>query len=304
MRWLSLLLLGPLALAGSVRAADTSGGEIVYPRKTGDGYRLHVMKADGTGDHELPGQTAVLNIFPSISPDGKRIVYMTAASLNPQQHQVALINVDGSGATTVNAPSQRAGLGAWSPDGKQLAFAAGEQRPDLYVSDAQGNGVRKLNQEGSGGIGAFWMADGKRLGYTKFDEKDHSGQLVIVNADGSGEEVICKDTMPIAGANALSPDGKKLLYVVLDMQGKKGGLRCWNFEAKSESFLLDLELATGNEFENIPVPAWSPDGKSFLLPMRTDKGIGLFRVSEDGQTRIRLTPEGVDCLSGTCRRAQ
>ena len=37
---------------------------------------------------------------------------------------------------------------------------------------------------------------------------------------------------------------------------------------------------------NLPTPTILPDGSE------------LFRVSEDGKTKTRLTPEGVDCLSG------
>jgi hypothetical protein len=35
-----------------------------------------------------------------------------------------------------------------------------------------------------------------------------------------------------------------------------------------------------------------------LLPIAGEKGRGLYRVSLDGKTKTRLTPDGVDVFSG------
>lgn len=301
MRWLPLALLALVLSAVGARSEEAPGGKIVYPRKEAEGvFKLHVMNADGTGDQVLPGQTSAVNLFPTWSPDGKRIAFMTSGMLNAEQHQVCLINADGTGLTTLNVPSQRSGLAAWSPDGRQLAYSAGDQIPGVYLSDTSGAGARQLNPPGTGGFGAFWMPDGKRLGYTRFEPGKMAGRILLVNPDGTGEEpVTAEEGLALAGPNALSPDGKKLLYMVLDPQNQKASLRMWEFATKGENFVLETSLGDGKEsFEKFPMPAWSPDGKSYLVSLTTDKGMGLFRISDDGKTRTRLTPEGVDCLAG------
>jgi len=301
MRRLSLLAFTVLVFGAAVWAADSPGGKIVYPRKEGEGFKLHVMNADGSGDHLLPGQSAAVNVFPTCSPDGKRIAYMSGPSLTEEQFHVSLIHADGAGETTVSGNSQRAGLPAWSRDGKQLAFAGGDQKPNIYVADADGNGMKQVNPADSGGFGAFWMPDGKTIGYTRFAE-GKKASLVLAKLDGSGEETLVEggEGLVLAGSNALSPDGKRLLFISFapnNEGGQKAALRMWDFEAKGDSLLLEFEIEQ-KHIQGIALPAWAPDGKSFLLSMKTEKGSGLFRISDDGKTKTRLTPEGVDCLSG------
>jgi Tol biopolymer transport system component len=301
MRWFSLALAALVLTGIASHAEDAPTGKIVYPRKEGNHYTLHVMTGDGTGDRALTSEAGADCAFPAWSPDGKRITYTSMTTGNGEQFKVCVINADGTERLTVNTPSPRSGLSSWSPDGKLIAFASGDQRPNVYVSEPNGNGLKQLNPEGSGGFGTFWMPDGKKVGYTRFEgNAEPSGKIVLVAPDGTGEENLTQEpAFAIAGANALSPDGKRLAYIVMNPQGMKVGLRVWDMVAKSENFIMDLDTDQSSQIASIPLAAWAPDSKSLLLSIKTEKGYGLFKVSDDGKTRTRLTPEGVDCLSGS-----
>jgi Tol biopolymer transport system component len=300
MRRLASVALAALALlAVTGRAAEAPGGRIIYSRADGGRFQLHVMNADGTGDRVLPGQTDHFNYFPVWSPDGRRLAYTSMGPQGENQH-VNLCSADGTGLVALTGPGDSGWLAAWSPDGRQLLFA-GRTVPrgpvvDAYLASADGTGVRSLNPGRVAGGGAFWLPDGKRVGFARF--QDGKARLILAKVEGGDEEPLVEDSLALwAGGNAVSPDGKRLAFAVLDVRGKKGTLHTFDFANKVDTAVAEFE-APSRYFAAIPCPAWSPDGRSLLVPMGTEKGTGLFLVSEDGKQKRRLTPEGADCFAG------
>jgi Tol biopolymer transport system component len=293
--FLALALLGAVSVPvpGS-RAADSRAGKIVYSRKDGDRVVLHTISPDGSGDAVLPGQTGRLSLLPAGSPDGTRIAY---ASGEPREgFQVVVSNADGSDRRTLDRVHRIMAMPAWSPDSKQLAFSTADGA--VYVSDADGGNSRRLNKEGSKGYFPFWTRDAKSVGYTEVTGPDR-GEIVLAKVDSSSQERLAlTGKIAVAGANAVSPDGRRLLFLAVDAEMKQAGVHIWDFGTKSETGVLDLDVGYAEEIFLVPIPAWGPDGKSVLVPIPGDKGRGLFRVSDDGKTRTRITPEGVDCFSG------
>jgi len=300
MRAASLAALAMLAVAALPLAADDApAGRIVYTRKVEDKkYLVHEMKPDGTGDRVMPGQTMSVNVLPVLSPDGKKLAYMAGMSTNFEDFKLIIQNVDGSGQKTINGDAKMTGTPAWSPDGKHLAFVTGEDVPSLYVADAEGENMRRLSPEGSGGAFPFWFPDSKSLGYTRIMRKGEKMDLIKVNVDGSGEETLAPgDGILAATAGGLSPDGKRLVVMSIAFQAMTGSFKVLDLENKGESFLDQYKAAqTSGPMDLFIGACWGPDSKQMLLALPTDKGVGIFHIAADGQKRTRLTPEGVDCL--------
>lgn len=295
MKWAPLFSL-PFLLVGWV-SADTQKGKIAYARKSGEGYRIHVMNADGTGDREVPGQSAAVNVFPTWSPDGKRLAVMTAESPEANSHQVCILSLDGSPAKTIQSDSTRAGLATWSPDGKRLAFSAGNELPRLWVADADGGGARQVTGDGEGGFGAFWL-DNSRIGYTRFQREERRSGLVVRNLEtGAVDELLpAGEEMQIAGPNAVSRDGKKLLFLNFKPQEKKLTLRSWNLADKVENTLVEYPAVDNLKFSNVPLAAWTPDGKGILATMIEGENSSSVQLLDESGMKIRqLSPAGVPC---------
>jgi Tol biopolymer transport system component len=293
----------PIAAFAPLRAQDAPKGKIVYARKEADKYLLHLMNADGTGDKELPGQSGNSNVFPTWSPDGKRIAYMSGQALQGEDYKLVIVNADGTAGTTLDTGEGLAGLPAWSPDGKRLAYTAGKGAPSVFLADADGLGASKFSEDGSGAIFPFFTRDSKYLCYSKFEEQQASSGIVRKPVAGGAAEsyVPAADRLYYSCAGGLSPDGKKLAYVAVEMQNKSLGLRVRTLENASESFLGEAKIEMGDGPEGFSAVSWTSDGKWVIANLPTEKGMAIFRFSEDGQTKVRLTPEGVNCITPAFR---
>lgn len=301
------LVIGALAagaLAGSVqsgtaaRAQERPGGKIVYSRKDGERVVLHMMNADGTGDRLLPGQTAPFNVFPTVSRDGKRVAWTAADKLREGEGlRVFVGSPDGTGVMQLPVTQRMVITPAWSPDARQIAYSAGEMAPVLHVADASGNNARQVGKEGSFYAFPFWLPDGKTLGATRFSQDRPQGEIVLIKIETGAEEVIAHEgKLLIAGPGAVSPDGKRLLIAVTDSETEKATIAIRTLATGAEEFVPNLEITGVSEPPDFPIPAWAPDGKSFLIGLKTEKGQAIFRVTEDGK-RSRITPEGVEAYS-------
>lgn len=304
MRWIWLTLFALVFATATWVRADEASSKIVYVRHEGARYTIHVMNADGTGDKELPGQTAALNMFPTVSPDGKRIAFMSGADPINVPFQIAVINVDGTGLRVLDGPNSMNGRPAWSPDGKQIAFSSGPSgMPGIYLWELDNGSTRQVMLPGGGqGASPFFRKDGA-IGFTVL-KPDGSTELGFIRPDGTGyEKVVDGLRLVLGGANCFAPDGKQLAYYTLDLAAATMSLRLLELSSKSDRTLFDGKDLGLPGIPRLPSASWSPDGESLIATLPSDKGAGLYRVSLDGTMKKRLTPEGVNCIHPATLRA-
>ncbi len=111
------------------------------------------------------------------------------------------------------------GYGArWSPDGKELVFAAPTEGSDgdlfgdgdLFVMNADGTERRLVLATPEAKQAAAWSPDGKQILFTGFD-RSGGADVFVMDADGTH---VRRLTEPGASniAAAWSPDGSKILF--------------------------------------------------------------------------------------------
>jgi Tol biopolymer transport system component len=143
---------------------------------------------------------------PSISPDGKRIAFVSKRTGN---EEIWVCDRDGGRPVQLTAfKGPGTGTPRWSPDGRSIAFdslAAGN--PNIYVMSANGDASRRLTTGPWGNFMPSWSPDGKWL-YFKSD-RSGSDQIWKIPAVG---DVPTQVTHGGASEGFASPDGKLVYF--------------------------------------------------------------------------------------------
>jgi TolB protein len=186
-----------------------------------------VANRDGTDAKKVAAGS-----FPSISPDGKRVVFTTTEKAsNTYIRHIAVADV-ASGMTNRfgDVPSKNVYYATWSPDGKRILFTLRvNQVWDLGVIDADGTNfhtIKKGAQNETTLYSPVWSHDGDSVfceDMTNIYRLDLKGALlakwavktIVPNGDMSGD-----------GRIAVSPDGKRLLLGI-DM-GEEADRKDWD----------------------------------------------------------------------------
>ena len=129
---------------------SADGKRIVYYSDKGDRKdQIWIMNADGSNQTRLTGGSGH-NIFPSLSPDGKRIIFSRRADIDADKSYVDasylfVMNADGSKLAPLSEINSF--FARFSPDGKKIAFIMGKFPANaIYISNADGSNITKLTK--------------------------------------------------------------------------------------------------------------------------------------------------------------
>jgi len=98
--------------------------KLVYETFDKTSFDICIINADGTGKKKLTKNTVIHEMYPKVSPDGKKISYLEdSGEGRNRKRDLYVMNIDGSGRTLISLNSREQ---CWSPDGKFLAFVKSE----------------------------------------------------------------------------------------------------------------------------------------------------------------------------------
>jgi TolB protein len=242
---------------------DPAGRGIYYVNGRQSGYltAYHVRTKESV---DIVAEAATQ---PTISPDGKRVMYIKLLGRNQDELWVSDL---GGGNRIRLASSGSLSTGDWSPDSSQVIFTddtGGESKG--YIVGGDGRGLRQIGRV-EGFIGTIvWSADGKSL-YISTIKAGGKPTVWRANADGSNVEKFADGCF----ADDAAPDGKYLL-ATLPHGAEAGIYEIPTADRKCIPLLAGVETFT---------PRFARDGKSFVYAIAAPGEVTFYRQAwRDGR---------------------
>ena len=216
---------------------------------------------------ELPGP----ELQPDISPDGRQVLFASAASGN---RDVYLLRVGGARPInlTLNSPGDDH-QATFSPDGEHIAFRSGREGGGIFIMGATGESVRRVT---AGGFDPAWSPDGRSLAYSTEGIADPYARNI--RAELWTVDVSTGKSRKLLDGDAVQPawsrDGRIAYWA------NTGGQRdIWTVDANGGT-----PVAVTKDAATDWSPEWSPDGQ--WLYFASDRGgtMNLWRVAIDQQS--------------------
>jgi hypothetical protein len=186
-------------LVAQEQSAMTGDGRMVYDQyscKDPIDLGLHVSPVSGGTATELTPARAAgdtgYDTTPTVSPDGKRVVFVRAVS--DSTGGLFVMDLAGGPATRLTPDASSVTYPRWSPDGKTILFTqdSGGRTLELWTVPAAGGAPRKLVSYTNGGSAfeADWSPSGSRIVFKYWQSGWSYNQLHIANADGTGDQAL------------------------------------------------------------------------------------------------------------------
>ena len=230
---------------------------------------------------------------PSISPDGKWIVY--SSTRHAQTTDIYLQKVDGLAVTQLTSDAADDAFPTFSPDGQKIAFASNRSGTwDIYVMDRTGRNITQITSGQAHDMHPSFSPSGMQLAYCSLNARGQ-WELWIVDLATMARKQIGYGLFP-----RWSPDPSKDVLAFQRARNRGGRwFSIWTCEIIDGEARSITEVTASNNAAVVS-PTWSRDGKQIAFativePNTVDshgKPMGqqdVWTVFADGTGRHRLT---------------
>jgi eukaryotic-like serine/threonine-protein kinase len=219
-------------------------------------------------------------LFPSLSPDGRSLVYASSITGNLDVYSQRV-----GGQTVLNLTQDSPaddGQPAFSPDGEQIAFRSERDGGGIFVMGATGESVRRVSDFG---YHPAWSPDGQQLVSVTQSVGDPAlrfttSQLWVITT-ATGERRLLSEGD--AAQPSWSPDGRRIAYWGRSVTSGSGDI--WTIPATGGPAVA---VTTERSIDWNPV--WAPDGRHLYFSSDRGGSMNLWRVAIDEQSGKALGP--------------
>ncbi|MDZ7727364.1 MAG: hypothetical protein U5Q44_03750 [Dehalococcoidia bacterium] len=260
---------------------------------------LYVMDADGSDVRRLT-ETPLNEWWPEMHPDGGALLYGRTYPEDDNRaprsgHSAWGVFYWGAGVEPVDITdnNQFQSGTTWSPDGSKLLFSSGRGEragfndeglyemggTNLWVMDADGSNYLQLTEDGAGS--GTWSPDGSRIVFTQSLEGTEGRKLFVMNADGSGVELLADGPGHYARPH-WSPDGERIVFD----NDRDGDCEIFviNADGSGETQLTDNDA--GDDFAR-----WSPNSGAIVFTSDRDGNNEIYVMAADGASQSNLSQD-------------
>ena len=216
---------------------------------------------------------------PSLSPDGKWVVYVNYESGNPD---IYLQSTTGQTAINLTKDSPDADtMPAFSPDGDSIAFRSEREGGGLFVMGRTGDSVRRLTRHG---FQPAWFPDGRHIVFASREAPVMEGrsgdvsELWIIEAGGGEPRRLFEGD---AVQPRVSPKGRRIAFWALPVDAARKSYSSanrdiWTVSADGTN-PVRVTTAAANDWN----PVWSPDGRWLYFLSNRSGSMNLWRTAID-----------------------
>jgi TolB protein len=245
---------------------------------------VYVVDYDGANEQRITNSRD-LNLNPTWASDARGIAYSAYRRNGAPDIVLSLIQTGVLQNLTKGRFRDGAYLPAFSPDGRQIAFAAvaeGANAQDIFVMNADGSNWRRITTHPDSDTTPTWSPSGTQIAFTS--DRTGKPQVYIMNVDGSGVRRLPLPDAEVDRATWAPAPFNEIAYYARTGSG---------YDIKIH------ELATGqtrqitfSEGSN-ESPSYSPSGRH--LAFTSSRGSGLYQVytiGRDGNGLRQVTRSG------------
>lgn len=301
MRSKTLLSTGLIAVLTALPALPATAGPSACPQWAEaiafarddpvTGYDIFVVQPDGTGLIHLDTNPHRWDGEPQWSPDHCRIAY--SAKVKGADHEIRVINPDGSGMITVGGggDNDRDSNPSWSPDGRFIVYSRALRladgtlgEDDLWIVDLTTGATRQLTSLRGDEHWIAWSPVDDRIAFEA--EVTGRNDIFVINADGGGLTQLTAG-QKANGHPAWSPDGSQIAFT----SNRSHYIEIWIMNADGSNPRQITRF--GSAIPGSPqYLAFSPDGSQLVFSMQPERSTtdkDLYVMNLDGSGLHNLT---------------
>ncbi len=248
---------------------------IAYSALTYKGNKaLYIMDIDGYNNRRVIKDRSI-NLGPSWSPEGKKLVYASYLKGNPEIFTIDLIKDEMKQLTHTDRTNITP---VWHPDGDRIYFTLSlTDSTEIMSVKSNGKGMKQETNAGGINIAPRFSSDGKMMYYSS----TRAGRLhVYKEPTGGGVPQRLTFVGKFNDSPDISPDGSKVVFCGQD----SGNFDIFVMNSDGTN-IQRLTINSGNNEH----PRWSPDGRFIVFSSTRSGGSAIYMMRADGSNQARIS---------------